>query len=82
MPGVVLLSKTELWIVVEIPAQINLTIHNRAKTIALGAILDCGVSLSNAAHASQSPQSNTRPLSRRSQARLTESVGSTHTSIC
>jgi len=28
-------------------------------TIALRAIVDCGVSLSNAAHASQSPQSNT-----------------------
>jgi len=30
-------------------------------TIALCAIVDCGVSLSNAAHASESPQSNTSP---------------------
>ena len=47
------------------------------------AIVACGVSLSNAAHASQSPQSNTPYYpDHRSQGRLTESVGTTHTSIC
>jgi len=33
----------------------------RQATIALSAIVTCGVSLSDAAHASQSPQSNTPP---------------------
>jgi len=40
-------------------------------------IVACGVSLSNAAHASQSPQSNTS-AGRRSQGRLTESAVITH----
>jgi len=39
-------------------------------TIALRAILACAVSSSNAAHASQSPQSDTRPRACRSQGRL------------
>jgi len=50
-------------------------------TIVLRAIVACGVSLSNAAYVSQSAQSNT-PAGRRSQGPLTESVGTTHTSIC
>jgi len=49
------------------------TSHNRVA---------CGVNLSNAAHASQRPQSNTPPPGRRSQGRLTELVGTMHTSIC
>jgi len=40
-------------------------------------IVACGVSLSNAAHASQSPQSNTS-VGRRSQGRLTESAVIAH----
>jgi len=47
----------------------------------LSAIVACGVSLSNAAHVTQSPQSNS-PLGRRSHGCLTELVGATHTSIC
>jgi len=43
-------------------------------------IVACGVSLSNAAHANQSPQSNSQ--GRRSQGRLTELVGTMHTTIC
>ena len=50
-------------------------------TIALRVIVPCGVSLSNAAHGSQSPQSNTRTPGRRSQGRLTKSVGITHASV-
>ena len=37
--------------------------------------------LGNAAHASQSPQSNTRSPDHRSQGRLSESAGTMHTSI-
>jgi len=44
------------------------------------ALVACGVSLSNAAHASQSPQSNTpRAVTFMD---VSELVGTTHTSIC
>jgi len=46
--------------------------------IALRAIVDCGVSPSNAAHASQSPQSSNPLAGRRSQGRLTESAVIAH----
>jgi len=52
-------------------AAFNITSHNRA-TVA------CGISLSNAAHASQRPQSTTAPLGRRSQGRLTKSAVIAH----
>jgi len=51
-------------------------------TIKLHAIVACGISLSNAAHVSQSPQSNTPPPGRHCQLHLTESVGTTHISVC
>jgi len=47
-------------------------------TIALRAIVTCGISLNNAADASQSPQSSTPPAGRRSQGRLTESAVIAH----
>jgi len=41
------------------PLSVNIPLFLRQATMALCAIVACGVSLSNAAHASQSPQSNT-----------------------